>query len=71
MTTCWKCQHETEMPLSAQEGNTTVALCDECFMAWLGGDFAILPASDPDAHVVHTRQPTMFEFPGFHATGGD
>ena len=62
MTTCWKCGHDTEMPLRASEGDTAVTLCDRCMMAWLGGDFAILPADDPDAHIVHERQSNMFDF---------
>ncbi len=71
MTTCWRCEHETEMPFHACEGDTTVAMCDECFMDWLGGDFAILPAEDPDAHEVRTRQADMFGLPGFRDNGGN
>ena len=71
MTICWRCHTETEMPLQASEGDTTVALCDVCMMAWLADDFSLLPTAppyqpllDPARESARARQSNMFDYLG-------
>ena len=72
MTTCWRCQTETEMPLRASEGDTTVDALRRVHdgVAWptispcCRRPRPYQPLLDPEREFTRPRQSTMFDFLG-------